>query len=282
MSISTTQQTEPTPAEMYETFYGSAIFSPCAQLVLERAAPQLGEAVLDLACGTGQVARRVAPTVGMEGSVTALDLNPNMLAVGRSLPTPKGASIDWVQGDAVAPEFPDGSFDLVVCQHGLQFFPDRAAALNHARRLLKPGGRMVVAVWARIDRHPLLSAMAEAELRYLESLGLTRGELTIPFSLGGEEELTGLLTGAGFSGVEIEERSIEARFPGPDMWVRNMQYAYAAVIPEFAEDRPAFEHFVAAVEAEIEELVREHTRGNQVVVPMHALIAWGATMESSS
>ncbi len=282
MSISTTQQTEPTPAEMYETFYGPAIFSPCAQVVLERAAPQLGESVLDLACGTGQVARRVAPMVGVDGSVTALDLNPDMLAAGRSLTPPEGASIDWVQGDAVAPELPDGSFDLVICQHGLQFFPDRAAALNHARNLLKPGGRMVVAVWKGIGRHPLFSAMAEAELRYLESLGLTRGELTIPFSLGDEEELASLLAGAGFSGVGIEECSIDARFPGPASWVRNMQYAYAAVIPEFAEDRPAFDRFVAAVEAEIEELVREHTRGDQVVVPMHALIAWSATMEESS
>jgi len=267
------------PAEMYERFFGPAIFAPCAVLLLEHAAPRPGEAVLDLACGTGQVARRVAPLVGAGGSVTALDVSPAMLAMGRSLPTPEGAVIEWVEGDAVAPALPDDAFDLVVCQQGLQFFPDRVAALGHVCRVLRPGGQAVFATWRGLEHHPVYQAMTEAELAHLEPLGVGEDELQTPFSLEDEAELTGLLESAGLADVRIEDGTIEARFPGPDTWVRNMELAYAAVIPAFAEDRRAFDEYVHAVEAETRDIVRRHTVGDHVVVPMHARITIGTVAE---
>lgn len=272
------------PAEMYESFYGPAIFEPCTRVLLERVPPRPGEAVLDLACGTGQVARRAASLVGDEGRVVALDVNPGMLEVGRSLPRPPGGPVEWVEGDAVSLDLPDRSFDLVLCQQGLQFFPDRACALKQVHRVLRPGGRIGVAVWRGIDHHPLFGRMAESEERHLGDLDGDEGDFLRPFSLGNERELSALLEGAGFSRIRIREASIQARFPDPDTWVRNMQLAYAAVIPAFAEDRGAFEAFVEAVEAETADLVREHTEGDEVVVPMHALIvsaraAWCSSPE---
>lgn len=265
----------PSPAEMYESFFGPAIFEPCARPLVEIAAPRRGDAVLDLACGTGQVARRVASLVGEEGSVTALDLSPEMLATGRALPPPEGARIDWREGDAVTLDLPDEVFDLVLCQHGLQFFSDRTGAMDHVHRVLEPGGRVAVAVWGDIERHPVYEAMHEAEARHLEPLGVGSEELLAPFSMGEEEGLIRLLESVGFSSVRVEERSIEARFPGPDTFIRNLQLAYAAVVPEFVRDRSAFDAFVAAVEDECGDLVRGHTEGDHVVVPMHALIATG-------
>ena len=263
----------PSPAETYESFYGPAIFEPCTRVLLEKVPPRPGQSVLDLACGTGQVARRVAPLVGSEGRVVGLDVNPRMLEVARSLPEPRGARMEWIEGDAVSLDLANGSFDLVLCQQGLQFFPDRACALEHAHRVLGPEGRIGVAVWQGIDRHPLYAEMTEAEARHLGDLGGDEGDLLVPFSLGDEGQIAGLLEESGFSGVEIHKASIQARFPGPDTWVRNMQLAYAAVIPAFEKDPNAFETFVRGIEEDIGHLVREHVSGDEVVVPMHALIA---------
>lgn len=124
-------------------------------MLLEYAAPQPGERALDLACGTGSVARHVAPLVGAEGKVVALDINPEMLAVGRALPAPEGATIEWQEGNAIALALPDGSFDLVLCQQGLQFFSDRAASLREMRRVLTDGERVVLSVWQALQRHPV-------------------------------------------------------------------------------------------------------------------------------
>ena len=93
------------PARIYEEYLGRTIADPWTRILLEYASVGSGERVLDLACGTGRVARQVAPIVGERGKVTALDINPGMLAVARSLDPPDGAPIEWLQGDALALQF---------------------------------------------------------------------------------------------------------------------------------------------------------------------------------
>lgn len=95
------------PARIYEEYLGRTIADPWTRILLEYASLGSGEQVLDLACGTGSVARQVAPIVGERGKVSALDINPGMLAVARSLDPPDGATIEWLQGDALALQFPD-------------------------------------------------------------------------------------------------------------------------------------------------------------------------------
>lgn len=256
------------PAESYETFYGPAIFAPAAAILLEYADPRPGENVLDLACGTGMVARHVAPRVGSGGRITAVDLNPAMLEVGRALPPPPGAPIDWREGDAVDVALPQAHFHLALCQHGLQFFPDRGAALANVHGALRPGGRLALSVWQGMDRNTFFRDLAEIEVRHLASVGVTREEVEAPFSMH-REQVVDLLHRAGFRDTQVAERSIEARFPSPDTFIRNMELAYAAVIPEFVDDPGAFEAFVDGVEAGSREVVRSHVRGDHVVVPMH-------------
>jgi SAM-dependent methyltransferase len=268
------QLTEPTPAEMYQHFYGPAIFEPCAELLLRRATPRPGDRVLDVACGTGIVARRVAALVGPSGRVTGLDLSPEMIRVARSIPPSGGAPIVWVTDDATQPTLPDHAFDLVVCQQGLQFFHDRAGALRQMRRLLAPGGRVAIAAWSGIERHPLFASLAAAEAPHLGPLGIGYDELVAPYSLS-REELAGLLADAGFAGVKVDEESIETSFQEPDRFVERMEYAYAAVVPQFVADRAAFDAFVRTVEAEAGEIVRRYTRGGRVTFPMHTSIATG-------
>jgi ubiquinone/menaquinone biosynthesis C-methylase UbiE len=259
------------PVQLYEQFYLPAIFQPLSALVLAQAAPRRGEQVLDLACGTGIIARQLPDIVGTDGAVIGADINPAMLAAARRA---AGASpIGWIEADATRLELRPGAFDLVICQQGLQFFPDRLEALRRIRRGLKDDGRLVVAVWQGVEQQSLMAEFARVEARFLEPLGVTYEDLLAPFSLGDERELHRLLTEAGFSRISIRAHDFEARFPGPDTFARNMETAYAAVIPAFAQDPVAFSEFLDAVEAETREIVQRHTRGGMVCVSMPTWIA---------
>src|SRR5215212_1225947 len=123
------------PAEVYEQYLGRSIADPFTRVLLQHAAPKSGERVLDLASGTGSVARHVAPLIGMEGRVVALDISPAMLAVGAAISVAGGARIEWLEGDALCVPFADKAFDLILCQQGLQFFSDRNRALQEMRRV---------------------------------------------------------------------------------------------------------------------------------------------------
>lgn len=261
-----------TPAQAYQDYFAPAIFEPLSRKVLECEQPQPGDRVLDVACGTGILTRRLAASAGAGGTVVGVDLNPMMLEVARTVPAPDGAPIEWRQGDGTALELPDDAFDRVYCQQGLQFFPDRAAGAREMRRVLADGGRAVVATWHGLDRHPLFAALADAEEPHLTALGveITRDELVAPFSLGDADELRALFADAGFSDVQVVEASIEARFATPDRFVERMEFAYAAVIPEFAENPAAFDEYLEAIARETRDIVEQYRRGDHVVVPMHA------------
>jgi ubiquinone/menaquinone biosynthesis C-methylase UbiE len=147
-------------AELYEDILVPTVFRPWATDLLELADLRHGERVLDVACGTGIVARLAAGQVGTAGEVTGLDLNAGMLRVARSLPAPPGAPMTWVEGSALAMPLPDASFDVVLCQQGFQFFPDQAAGLQELKRVLVPGGRVLLSIWE--GETPYSSAMAAA------------------------------------------------------------------------------------------------------------------------
>ncbi len=136
------------PVESYQEYVVGSIFAYWTPRLLAHAQARPGEHVLDVACGTGIVARSVAPLVGAQGQVVAVDYNPAMLAMARTIPAPTGAAIEWREGDAA--DLPDCCFDLVTCQQGLQFFPDRAAAVREMRRVSGAGrscrGRRVAGV----------------------------------------------------------------------------------------------------------------------------------------
>jgi ubiquinone/menaquinone biosynthesis C-methylase UbiE len=137
--------------------------------------------------------------------VVGLDINPAMLAIARALPAPAGATIAWQEGNAIRLDLPDEAFELVLCQQGLQFFPDRAAALREMRRVLTAGGRVVISVWQALQRHPVYEALFHATARHL---GATIAIVDVSFSLGDADELQTLLSDAGFQRIEITPRSL--------------------------------------------------------------------------
>jgi ubiquinone/menaquinone biosynthesis C-methylase UbiE len=268
-----TESRFPNPVELYEHFYGPGIFQPLSSIVLELAAPRSGEHVLDIACGTGLIARQVAPLVGKQGSVLAVDINPAMLAFAQSLPAPAGADIEWREADATTVDLPHSQFDLAICQQGLQFFSERAVALQRIRTCLKPGGRFVVAVWQNIEQQPLFAEFAKVEARYLAPLGVGYEDLVAPFSLGNPDELRDILSAAQFARIEIAPHSFEARFTSPDTFARLMETAYAAVIPAFIQDPDAFTAYVESVERETRVLVQQYVEGDTLRFPMPTNLA---------
>ena len=202
-----------TPAEVYERLLVPHVFGPWAELLLARADLRPGQRVLDVACGTGVVARRAAALVGPAGRVVGLDLNAGMLAVARAA-DPAGA-VEWREGDALVLPFADGSFDVVCCQHGLMFFPDRVRGLREMRRVLAPGGRVVVSTWGRLADSPGYAAISAALARHVSE----QASRLPPFALSDRGELTGLLSAAGFADVEATTGQITLRFPSAEEFV---------------------------------------------------------------
>jgi SAM-dependent methyltransferase len=148
-------------AEVYESKFVPALFGEWAPHLVEAAGVAPGQAVLDVACGTGVVARTAADRMGGRGRVVGLDLNEGMLAVARRL----RPDIEWRQGDAAELPFEAGSFDAVLCQSALMFFPDRARALREMARVVTADGTVAVQVWDRLQAQagfePLYAVLAE-------------------------------------------------------------------------------------------------------------------------
>ena len=270
------QQQSPTPSEMFDQYFGLALFVPWARVLLEYAMPQPGERVLDLACGTGTVARRAAPMVRANGKVVAVDISPKMLAVARSHPAPEGAPIEWRAGDATSLDLPDDAFDLVLCQQGLQFFPERPAAVREVQRVLTDEGRVALNVWQALDRHPVYEALCEAEARHL---GVPLSDVASPWSLPHAGELRVLLSEAGFDRMEIIPRLLDVHFPSPERFVYLTLFAAAAFLPEFDwEDAVSRTALIEAVNLEIEPIVQRYRSGDRLIVSTfwHIAVAYAS------
>lgn len=186
----------------YERYIIPAFMGEWAQDLVATAGLRAGERVLDVACGTGVVARYAVPAVGSTGQVVGVDVNESMLAMARTVSPPSGASLEWRQSDALALPFPDATFEVVLCQQGLQYFPERATALREMARVLVPGGRLVLSVWrAARYQHGFFAVIPEVLERYVGAE--VASPLRMAFSLGEAEELRALLLGAGFRAPQV-------------------------------------------------------------------------------
>jgi SAM-dependent methyltransferase len=195
-------------ASAYEDVFVRALTQQWSPRVAEAAEIRPGQRVLDVACGTGVLAREAAARVGPAGSVAGIDLDEGMLAVAARL----APAIEWRQGRAESLPYPDRSFDAVVSQFGLMFFADRRLALREMMRVLVPGGRLAVAVWDSLEHMPAFAA----EVALLERIGGKRAAdaLRAPFSLGSAADLRAPFADAGIDSVAITTQHGAARFPG--------------------------------------------------------------------
>lgn len=256
-------------AESYERFMVPSLFGPWAFYLIELANPQSGERVLDIACGTGIVARNVVSLVGSKGIVMGLDANPDMIGLARVMAAREHLSIDWHTGPAEQLPFPDENFDLILCQFGLMFFTDRQAALMEMHRVLKTGGRVILSVWQSLDRHPFYQTIHDVTQRHL-----AKSSVQAVFSLGDSDELRKLLIGSGFQHVEIEPMSITARFPNVEeflAWEIDVDPAETPALQNL--DTEAQQVILAAVRQDMQGSLEEVMQDNQVVLQFHAHLA---------
>ena len=152
--------TGPIP-ELYEQYLVPMIFQPYADDTAGRVGARRPARVLEIAAGTGAVTRAMAKVLPDEAELVVTDLNAPMLARAEAIGL-SGRVAEWRQADAMQLPFDDGSFDLVVCQFGVMFFPDKARAFAEARRVLQPGGTLLFNVWDRIEENEFAHAVSRA------------------------------------------------------------------------------------------------------------------------
>jgi ubiquinone/menaquinone biosynthesis C-methylase UbiE len=265
-------QLDGTAPELYQRYLVPAITALWAADLVARAALRAGERVLDVACGTGVVARAVAEQVGQTGRVTALDNNPGMLAVARALPQ-ASTTIEWLEGSVLALPFPDAAFDVVLCQLGLQFFPDRPLALREMHRVLIPGGRLALNVFGPLARNPAPHALIAAVDRHLGPGASTTKHTE--HALADPEAVAGLLADAGFRGIAIETATKMVRFPSPADYVQIQLTATPLATLMGRYEAAERERLLAAVSAEVSGALAPYTGGGGLAVPqeVHVVLA---------
>ncbi|XYH96833.1 class I SAM-dependent methyltransferase [Sorangium sp. So ce1128] len=187
--------------EHYHRGIGSFLFEPYAQETAARVAAFAPRRLLETACGTGIVTRRLRDALTSETRLVATDLNEPMLAVAKRT-VGERAAVTWELADMTRLPFGDGQFDAVVCQFGLMFVPDKPAAMREARRVLGHGGRLFVATWGSLERNPVVRAAHETVGAFFPDAP-PQFYLT-PFGYGDPDQLKRLLVDAGFVDVRVE------------------------------------------------------------------------------
>lgn len=222
------QGIDTTAATAYEEHLVAKVFGPWAERVVDIAAPAPGEAVLDVACGTGAGARLAVSRVMPGGRVAGLDNDPGMIEVARQIAAQRKIDVEWHCESALALPFADTTFDLCLCLQGPQFVSDPRAGLVEIHRVLKATGRLAASFWASIEHNKGHHALARA----LEKQGLAPAPR--PFSLGDPGKARALFAEAGFRIVSLRTEDREASFP-----------SVAAFIAGIAAGAPATRHALA-------------------------------------
>lgn len=215
------------PAENYERYFVPAIGEPLAVDLVDRAALTAGERVLDVACGTGVVARSAFRNVGAGGAVAGLDINPGMLAVADAA-APPGTTIEWHESSAEAMPLLDESFDAALCQMGLQFMQDPSATVSEMHRVLAPGGRLAINL---VGPAPEMFADLAGALA-CHAGPEAAGFVNRVFSLHDKAEIQTLIEDAGFREVTVAAGSWSLPLPAPEEFL--WQYVFSTPLAAIA------------------------------------------------
>jgi len=191
----------------YESLFVPALFEAWTKHLVDGAEVREGSHVLDVACGTGVLARNALARVGANGRVVGADPAPGMLAAAKEIEP----GIDWVLCSAEALDVDDDAFDCVISQFGMMFFQDRQKSADEMFRAIKPGGSLAIAVWRSVEDNP---AYADIISVLEEQVGTAAADaLRLPYSLGDSGEVTAVLESSGFDDITVQAKTESARFP---------------------------------------------------------------------
>ena len=191
------------------------IFEAVNSALIQRADPKTGEHLLDIGCGTGATARAFSSYLAPGGSITALDISEPLLAHASSRANQCGVKSQYKLVDAQKDPIPRAPFDLVTSRFGVMFFSDPVAAFSNIRDHLKPGGRLMVAAWAKIKGNPWFEAPRDGAVAQLGPFEASNPHAPDPLSFQNVERVVGLLTDAGFQNVVGKEAEVILSHPGP-------------------------------------------------------------------
>ena len=191
----------------YEDLFVPSLFEQWTRHLVAGAGVRKGSHVVDIACGTGVLARNALAQTGRGGRVVGVDVAPGMLAAANEIEQ----GIDWVLCSAEALELADKTFDCVVSQFGMMFFPDRQKSTDEMFRVLKPGGSLAIAVWNSVDHNPAYADIIAVLQEHVSSAAADA--LRLPYSLGDAAETTAVLRKSGFESIRVDSITETARFP---------------------------------------------------------------------
>jgi len=193
----------------YDRYLGPLLFEPYAKDLAKRISEMKPRSVLEVACGTGIVTRKLRASLPRSTSITATDLSDSMIATARQLVAVQG--IEWRQADAQDLPFSSQSVDVVVSQFGMMFFPEKELAAREAFRVLKPGGAFLFNVWNPLSENPLVGMAHRAVRNYIE--GDVPAFFDIPFSYHDPDTIERMLNNAGFNQCSIQNLKLSGSSP---------------------------------------------------------------------
>ena len=250
----------PEAALGYEAFFVPAIFHQWPQKLIAAGAICKGEKVLDVGCGTGVLTRELPGCVGATGSVTGFDLSESMLGVARR----HCPGVPFHQGSVNTLPFDDASFDVVVSAFMLMFLESPAQALSEMRRVLRPGGRLVVSVWQGLDNNPTYAALVKVARDILDDE--SADSIGWPFSMGEAEKLADIFAAAALEHVSVSSHDGTARFPSLEEFVKTEIQAWLLAN---SVDEVKIGELAGALRA----ACRELDVNGEIEFPLNALIA---------
>ena len=254
-------------AARYERCVARYILAPWAPMLVDAAHVVAGAHVLDVACGTGIVARDAARRLGPTGRCVGVDLNRGMIAVARSIGSSGDPPIEWLEADALDLPFPSKSFDVVLCQQGLQFFPDRAKALREMRRVLVDKGRIAASVWRNAG--PYNSALAAALARHIDQE--TAARFLASRKTPAHDALMEAATAAGVADIRISVSRIHVHLPHIDSFALE----HLAATPVASAVASATGEARAQVASDVAQAMRPYTDGDGVTYPEEVNVLTG-------
>ncbi len=201
----------------YEQYLGPFLFEPYAKDLIKRLPNNLYN-VLEIACGTGRVTNHLLSTLAQDGSLTATDLNPDMISIARQKVS--DSRITWETANAQELPFADDNFDAVVCQYGVMFFPDKAKAFSEAHRVLKEGGKFIFNAWNSVASNPPTAVVDRCMKEEFGGENAPKFFENAPYSFYDPEEMKKLMNDAGFKNISVELVTLYNSYSDPDIIIK--------------------------------------------------------------
>lgn len=251
--------------EKYDAYLGPIFMEPYAVIMAQRVAASRPSNVLEIACGTGRVTRHLITALPADAKITATDLSEGMIAEAAKLVDPKGtANIEWAAVDAGDLPYADNSFDALVCQFGIMFFPDRVKAYSEARRVLRPNGKFIALTWDGLSSNPL-PAMLD---RLLHEFFPTNAPqfCSIPFGYHNELTIRHEFESAGFSDIQLVHLKLDGRSSSAEAAAIGLLEANP-LVKEILELGP---NALPKMKQRLETDIADRFGNSEIVVPMQA------------